>query len=122
MWKNLDQAAIHYGVSRRTVERHIDVGKIQSKMEDGRRLAWCVDSQPTDTETAITTLELQVEQLQDRVGQLTDTMTEERLRHEQMLLAKDAIILELSRSNQLLLETSQTSIWQKILTPFRRSV
>src|SRR3712207_3699536 len=36
-WLTIEQAAVTLGLSVRTVNRHINAGKIQSRLQDGRR-------------------------------------------------------------------------------------
>ena len=37
IWMNIEQAAVTLGLSVRTVNRHINAGKLQSRLAEGRR-------------------------------------------------------------------------------------
>jgi methyl coenzyme M reductase gamma subunit len=49
-WVNMAQACRIYGVSRRTLTRWINQGKIQSKLENNRRLVFASDVGHSETE------------------------------------------------------------------------
>ena len=125
MWQGMDQASVYFGVSRRTLERRIDANKVESRMQGGRRVIWCADTDAPDTESTILSLERQVATSQERINQLTDKvvemadrMAEERHRADEMMMIKERQVLELTRTNQALLETSNRTIWHRLKTLF----
>ena len=125
MWQGMDQASVYFGVSRRTLERRIDANKVESRMQGGRRVIWCADTDAPDTESTILALERQIATSQERINQLTDKvvemadrMAEERHRADEMMMIKERQVLELTRTNQALLETSNRTIWHRLKTLF----
>ena len=126
MWQGMDQAAVYFGCSRRTLERRIDVNKVESRMQGGRRVVWCADTDAPDTGSTILALERQISTSQERIDQLTDKvvamadrMSEERHRADEMMMIKERQVLELTRTNQALLETSNQTIWHRLKTLFQ---
>jgi hypothetical protein len=58
----------------------------------------------------------------ERIDQLTDKvveMADERHRADEMMMIKERQVLELTRTNQALLETSSQTIWHRLKTLFQ---
>lgn len=51
-WITIEQAAVALGLSVRTVNRHINAGKIQSRLQDGRREVLIENSAPNAAESS----------------------------------------------------------------------
>ena len=126
MWNGMDQASVYFGCSRRTLERRIDANKVESRMQGGRRVVRCADTDAPDTGSTILALERQIATSQERIDQLTDKvvemadkMSDERHRADEMMMIKERQVLELTRTNQALLETSNQTIWHRLKTLFQ---
>ena len=130
MWKSIDDAAVHFGVSRRTLERRIDATptKVDSKMNGSRRLVWCSDTPAPETGNEIVlTLQRQVATLQEKLEkeqefnrELTLKMSEERERHDQLMaMAQKEQMGILTKNSQLLLEASQKNFLSRFLSSFK---
>ncbi len=110
-WVTVSQACDIYGVSRRTVSRWIKQGKVQSKLDNNRRLVLVTEEGHTGTSEGHDDSDMSqdmsqqalVEQLQTEVEYLRGELQQSRER-------SDTIILQLTRQldqSQRLLEHHQ---------------
>lgn len=109
-WRNVSEASDLLGVSKRTIERRIHKGEIESKLENGRRLVLLptADRQERQTDADMSQAAL-IEQLQSEVEYLRQQLSESRER-------SDTIILQLTRQleqSQRLLEYHQSPWWRR---------
>lgn len=104
-WVTVDEAAVIFRVSTSTIRRRMENEKIESKLEDGRRLVWVSDDTQMSSkdEQLITELRTQNEHLRGQVEELQKQLAEASGRH-------DTIVLQLTRQleqSQRLLEYHQ---------------
>ena len=128
MWINIDEAVITLETSRRTLHRRILGGQIKSKKDGKRRLVWIDEHKPEPIPSSLNpdeteNLKSQNEQLNkdlrqmaDKLSQMADNATEERRRH-------DLIILQLTQQlDQARLQiedlTLKQTYWQRLKSVF----
>lgn len=117
-WVTVKEAAVALGVSERTLQRHIAVGKVKSKLENGRRLVYVNDNDieattdvPVDVQQLLNEKDAHIEQLKSEIEHLRQVLAETQRQLEESSSRSDTIILQLTRQldslteqNQLLLE------------------
>ena len=113
-WVTVDEAAAILKVSTSTVRRRIENEKIESKLEDGRRLVWVSDDTQMSSrdEQLITELRTQNEHLRNQVEEkdkqiekLQEQLAEASHRH-------DTVVLQMTR----LLEYHQQPFWRRLFS------
>ena len=111
-WVTVDEAAAILKVSTSTVRRRIENEKIESKLEDGRRLVWVSDDTQMSGRdeqliTALRTqnehLRKQVEEKDKQIEKLQEQLAEASHRH-------DTVVMQMTR----LLEYHQQPFWRKL--------
>lgn len=139
-WHTIAEACEILGVSVRTIRRRIEQGKVDSRLEDGRRMVLVTaedkDSatpSATDTDDTVTgtpgdipsdgTVEQSelIDQLKSEVEYLRKQLDDTNERHDQQKERSDTIIIQLTRQleqSQLLLE-DHSEPWYRRLTKRR---
>ena len=114
-WLTMTDACQTLGISERTLRRRIEQGKIESKLEDGRRLILAdSDGQMADTlvdKRLLEQLRSENEYLRDQVTSLQNELNISRER-------SDTILLQLTRQleqSQRLLEYHREPFWRRWL-------
>jgi len=114
-WLTVAEACHVLGMAERTLRRHIQEGKIKSKLEKGRRLVLAEPAQsdmPGDMpETAVLVDQLRTENehLRKQVNELQDQLSQSNERH-------DMIVMQLTRQleqSQRLLSYHQAPWWRR---------
>lgn len=109
-WVTVTQACQHFGISKRTLFRWIEQGKIESKLEDGRRVISVTSEGQDDTTMSLSA----VEQLRSE----NELLRQQLERKDQQIERQQAIIMQLSRdveSQQQLLEYHREPFWRRWL-------
>jgi len=116
-WVSMTVACNALNISESTLRRRIDQGKIESKIENGKRLVLIdIDSQTTIREPDI----VLVEQLKSEIEYLRQELerkNEQITAFDEGRKRQDTIMLQLTRQieqSQRMLEYHQTSLWQRI--------
>ena len=116
-WVSMTVACNALDISESTLRRRIDQGKIESKIENGKRLVLIdIDSQTTIREPNI----VLVEQLKSEIEYLRQELerkNEQITAFDEGRQRQDTIMLQLTRQveqSQRMLEYHQTSLWQRI--------
>ena len=116
-WVSMTVACNALDISESTLRRRIDQGKIESKIENGKRLVLIdIDSQTTIREPDI----VLVEQLKSEIEYLRQELerkNEQIAAFDEGRQRQDTIMLQLTRQieqSQRMLEYHQTSLWQRI--------
>ena len=116
-WVSMTVACNALDISESTLRRRIDQGKIESKIENGKRLVLIdIDSQTTIREPDI----VLVEQLKSEIEYLRQELerkNEQITAFDEGRQRQDTIMLQLTRQieqSQRMLEYHQTSLWQRI--------
>ena len=100
-WVTVDGAAAILKVSTSTVRRRIENEKIESKLEDGRRLVWVSDDTQVSSrdEQLITELRTQNEHLRNQVEEkdkqiekLQEQLAEASQRHDTVVMQLTKIV------------------------------
>lgn len=143
-WMTIKDSADLLGMSERTLRRHISEDKIESKLEDGRRLVY-VNEEDIDTDddmpveaivehkdALLAEKESMIEQLKSEVEHLRQTsvethrqLSESQRQLEEANTRGDTIILQLTqqldRANLQIEDMRvKTSLWKRILTRWGR--
>jgi hypothetical protein len=128
-WVTVSQASDILGMSERSIRRHIAEGKLESKLDGGRRLVMVDigydndDNNDSDVMTATTQDELvnwlknELEKREKQILQLQEEMKIERQRSDEIIM-KLASELEAQRS---LLEGSQPKRDENLWSKFRKN-
>ena len=121
-WVTVTQACRIYGVSRRTLTRWVKDGKVESKIDDDRRLILASTvghdetdqghddsgmSQDVSQQALVEQLRSEIERLEKQLeakDKQIVNLQEELSEHSQRT---DSIIMQLSRNQQLMLESSE---------------
>ena len=104
MWKPINQAAEELSLTRRSVERRIQTGKIPSKKEGGQRLVWIsTETASSDTDVALDELRAEVEILKQDLRSEREQRDEERKRHDIIIMR----LADQTESQRLQLEEAQ---------------
>ncbi len=129
-WLPIKEAAVAFGVSERTLQRHIAAGKIKSKLDNGRRLVYVSDNDidattdvPADFQQLLNEKDALVEQLKSEIEHLRQVLAETQRQLEESSSRSDTIILQLTQQldrTHLQLEDlrKQRSVWQRIRAVF----
>ncbi len=131
-WHTLTDASRILGISTRTMQRHIEQGKYESKKRGHNRLVLLPERDKSlDIQTDILTtlkqrvnhLEVELEEAKTRLKQTEEEtkhkdelLTKERERHDTITLQKDAIVMKLTQqleSQQQLLEYHQEPFYRR---------
>lgn len=120
-WVTVSQACDIYGVSRRTISRWIKQGKVQSKLENNRRLVLVTEVGHTGTSEGHDVSDMSqqalIEQLQSEVEYLRGELQQSKER-------SDTIILQLTRQlehSQRMLEYKQEPWYRRVFRKGRQS-
>ena len=104
MWKPINQAAEELSLTRRSVERRIQTGKIPSKKEGGQRLVWIsTETASSDTDVVLDELRAEVETLKQDLRSEREQRDEERKRHDIIIMR----LADQTESQRLQLEEAQ---------------
>ncbi len=133
-WHTLTDAARILDVSTRTMQRHIEQGKYESKKQGHNRLVLLSEQDKSlDIQTDIVTtlkqrvnhLEVELEEAKNKLKQTEEDtknkdelLTKERERHDTITVQKDAIIMKLTQqleNQQQLLEYHQEPFYRRWL-------
>jgi DNA repair exonuclease SbcCD ATPase subunit len=129
-WLPIKEAAVALGVSERTLQRHIATGKIDSKLENGRRLVYVNDNDidasidvAVDVQQLLNEKEALVEQLKSEIEHLRQVLAETQRQLEESSSRSDTIILQLTQQldrAHLQLEDlrQRRSVWQRMRSVF----
>jgi len=112
-WFGVNDAIKHLDISRKTLYKWIKDGKLTSEKREQKRFIWIDDVTETLKETKKNTgtkqgdsnLNEQVEYFKNKVDALELELSEQRKRH-------DAIILQMTQQNQLLLAQASKPFWK----------
>ena len=111
MWLDMDEAAVHLKVSRRTLQRQVSDNSIKSKKEGKRRLVWAEENtnanspttkpgvgqtigQDSEQKKQILDLEREMRHLSDNLARMSDTADQE----QKQLEVKDQQIEKLQKA------------------------
>jgi excisionase family DNA binding protein len=97
-WQSVAEACQRLAISQRTLYRRIDKGEIESKLENGKR--YVLIDVPDDKEKADN-----FDNMTNR--ELIDTLQKENENLRKQVDQQQAIIMQLSRNQQLMLESSE---------------
>lgn len=134
-WHTIAEACELLNVSKRTIWRRIKQGKLESKIEDGKRLisipetyigvsiivddtvTGTPDDTPNGTHAKISDQSELITQLRSEIDYLRNELKQANERNEQSQERSDTIILQLTRQlgdTQKALESSRQSWWRRL--------
>jgi len=97
-WQTVAKACQYLAISQRTLYRRIDKGEIESKVENGRR--YVKIDLPNDNDMA--------DSLDSEISrELIDTLKQENENLRKQVDQQQAIIMQLSRNQQMMLESAE---------------
>ena len=103
MWNPINQAAEELSLTRRSVERRIQTGKIPSKKEGGQRLVWISTETASSDDVVLDELRAEVETLKQDLRSEREQRDEERKRHDIIIMR----LADQTESQRLQLEEAQ---------------
>jgi excisionase family DNA binding protein len=122
-WRTIGEACDILGVSRRTIQRHIKRGIIESKLENGRRFVLVSpkrqmgqDGTEVSQPALIGQLQKENEQLQEQLREKDKQIESLQKYVEEASERHDTIVLQLTRQldqSQRLLEYHQAPWWRR---------
>ena len=125
-WITVDEAAAILKVSTSTVRRRVESGKIESKLEDGRRLVWVSDDtqMSSSDKLLITELHTQNEHLRNQIENLQEQVVENQRSSDDASQRHDTIVLQLTRQleqSQRMLEAHREPWYRRMFKKGRES-
>lgn len=109
-WLTVAEAGHALGIAERTLRRRITEGKIESKLENNRRLVLVDVLEKAEQEEAQSDMPEGTRELVEQLKQENEYLREEL---RQTRERSDTIILRLTQQNQLMLEDKTSSWWQR---------
>jgi len=111
-WVTVDEAAAILKISTSTVRRRVENEKIESKLEDGRRLVWVPDDTQMSSkdEQLIAELRIQNEHLRKQVEEKDKQIENLQKQLDEASHRHDTVVMQMTR----IVEYQQQPFWRKL--------
>ncbi len=111
-WVTVDEAAAILKISTSTVRRRVENDKLESKLEDGRRLVWVSDDthMSSKDEQLIAELRVQNEHLRNQVEEKDKQIENLHKQLDEASHRHDTVVMQMTR----IVEYQQQPFWRKL--------
>ena len=115
-WRSMKEACDILGLSRRTIQRRIKSGGLESKLEDGRRFILVTQvgqERQNDSDMSQPGLVQQLQKENERLHQQLQAKDEQIAKHDERIERLEQLLAMEKRQNQQLLEYQLQPFWRR---------